>query len=99
MDYTFSVSRSSGEGQQVAGRVEVKGSNWIFSKEIQSFPLDEKITVHAGYWDTFFKVWVIPEHDVEVTMDRRGGSAIFWLLLIALVVVILAAVLAMALIS
>lgn len=85
------------DGGPISGTVEVQGSNWIFVKPIEKLPLSEKVVVHAGYWDTIFNVWVIPDQDVEVTMQKvRKPMPV---LLIILAAVVIAAAVALVLIS
>ena len=87
-EYQIQVSTENGEA--VSGLLEVQGSQWIFPKPVVTTKLEADNTVKAGYWDTFFKVYITPEIDCVATVPKRFGTSVKWLLLIALGVLILA---------
>ena len=89
LDYHFSI-KPAHPGESVSGVVEVKGSRWFFPKTVKIIPLREDLMVSAGYWDTFFTVAVIPDHDVVVTQERQGGSRFLRVVAIAVIVALLA---------
>jgi len=57
-------------GGPVSGTVEVRGSRWLFSKPPVTLPLSAETTVSKSYWDTRYSVYVTPDRDVVVTVDR-----------------------------
>ncbi len=85
--YTFEAVPVSGD---LAGTVEIKGSDWIFPKSAKRVPLQPSNRVTAGVWDTFFSVYVIPEVDVVVTLPSKSLNSLPWLLGLLLVVIVVA---------
>lgn len=84
--YTFDAAPAI-EGGYLAGTVEIRGSSWIFPKSATQMPLQSQNTVTAGYWDTFFAVYVIPEVDVVITLPSKSFGSWLWLILLMAVVV------------
>ncbi|HSG80062.1 MAG TPA: hypothetical protein VLD62_10815 [Acidimicrobiia bacterium] len=68
---TFTFDVEPLDGAEVSGIVEVAGSRWIFPKEAEILDLQPTVTVHKGFWDTFYAVYVTPDADVRVGL-RRG---------------------------
>lgn len=64
------------KGQTLSGTIEVKGSHWIFPKQAEILPLEPETIVTAGYWDSFFSVYVESESEVElhVSSPSKGFS-------------------------
>ncbi|UWQ94558.1 hypothetical protein K3728_12655 [Rhodobacteraceae bacterium M385] len=81
--YSFSASPVSGEDAP-SGTVEVKGSNWIFPGRPTFHPLKANNIVTKSMWNVSFKVFVIPEQDVNI--ETKFGKK-KWPLLIAAVVI------------
>ena len=67
--YEFSATCLS-NNEQPSGTVEVKGSNWIFSKPPLIQPLKVKNTVSKTMWDTFYSVYITPDHDTSITLEN-----------------------------
>ena len=74
----------------MAGIVEIKGSDWIFPKPIKRMPLQPSNTVNAGVWDTFFSVYVTPEIDVYISMPSNTVGRELWLVGAVMAVVLIA---------
>ncbi len=89
MDLGFSAI-SEQEGQKISGQVEVKGSNWLFPKEAVLQKLREENIVKKGMWDTLYSVYVIPDIDLSIKVEKPGGVKIWLMLIIALIVVAIA---------
>ena len=86
MTYRFRAEPVSA-ADTVSGTVEVKGSNWIFSKPPVSQPLARENEVSKGMWDTFYSVYVVPDCDVSITWDASSlGSSTKLIIAISLVV-------------
>ena len=83
---TYHFQATALDGGPPDGQVEIQGSHWIFRKPVLTQQLQPHNVVHAGFWDTFFKVSVIAHGDVTVTLAERGSSR--WIVyLVALVIV------------
>jgi hypothetical protein len=52
------------------GKVERIGWRWILGRNRSATPLESRNVVTKGYWDTFFEIYVTPEHDTVVTIAR-----------------------------
>lgn len=90
MTYSFNAAPTAQDGD-VAGVVEVKGSDWIFPKPGKQVPLQQVNTVKAGMWDTFFSVYVTPESDVYISLPSRSlGRRGLWLVGAVMAVVLIA---------
>ncbi len=87
--YMFDVVPAS-PNDNLAGTMEIKGSDWIFPKPVKRVPLQPSNRVTAGVWDTFFSVYVIPEVDVVVTLPSKSLGSLPWLLGLLLVVIVVA---------
>ena len=92
MTYTFDAVPTH-QDTYLTGTVEIKGSNWIFSKPVKRIPLQLSNTVMAGVWDTFFSVYVIPEVDVVITVPSKSFGKWLWVVGMAVVVVAIAVLL------
>ena len=75
----------------LAGSVEIKGSNWIFPKAIERLPLQPTNTFTASVLDTFFSVYVIPEVDIVISLPSKSFGGLLWLIGLVVVIVVLAA--------
>jgi hypothetical protein len=49
---------------EAAGEFEETKSSWIFPGKPQRGALAPKLTFSRGYWNTFYKVRVLPQHEV-----------------------------------
>lgn len=87
--YTFNAAPIMPNGD-LAGTVEIKGSNWIFPKSIERVPLQPTNTFTASVWDTFFSVYVIPEVDVVISLPSKSLGGLLWLIGLVAVIVVLA---------
>ena len=85
-DYQFSARAL--DGSPIVGTVEVQGSNWLFPKPVETQPLQAQNTVHAGYWDTLFHVWVSAESPTEITIQHTSSPIKFWVILLAALVIV-----------
>jgi hypothetical protein len=74
----------------LAGEVTVFGSNWLFPKPPLKLPLQARNTVHAGFWDTFFRVVVTAHTDLEIVMPGPDTKMAFWIVGVAFIVITLA---------
>ena len=63
--FSFDVQPVSGSGE-VSGTVEVAGSRWLFKKPLLALELRPTMTVHKGFWDTLFSIFITPDQDVRV---------------------------------
>ncbi|MCF6319469.1 MAG: hypothetical protein L3J83_09375 [Proteobacteria bacterium] len=89
MDLGFSAI-SAQAGQRISGKVEVRGSNWLFPKEAVLQELGAENIVKKGMWDTFYSVYVTPDIDVSIKIEKPSGVKIWLLLIIALIIVAIA---------
>ncbi len=86
----FSAAPLEGKGK-VSGKIEVRGSRFIFRKPPVEYDLGPKNVVEKGMWETFYSVYVTPDQDIRLGFDSRHLR--FRHLLYALMsVVVLAAV-------
>ncbi len=84
------TAHSIKKGGKVSGKVEVKGSNWLFPKAAIKQDLGDENIVKKGMWDTFYAVYVTPEDDVRIETKTTGGVQIWMLLIVAIVVLAVA---------
>ena len=70
MEYMFTATAVT--GGDPFGEIEIRGSNWIFPKQPQTRPLQRQNSVKAGYWDTFFRVTVTADTDLELSLPQRA---------------------------
>lgn len=59
-------------GEKLSGRVEIRGSSWLFPKAPRFQELEPITEVSKGMWDTLYSVYVLP--DCDVTITREGSS-------------------------
>ena len=86
MTYRFRAEPVS-PADTLSGTVEVKGSNWIFSKPPVSQPLARENEVSKGMWDTFYSVYVEPDCEVAISWDTSSlGKSTKLIVAISLVV-------------
>ena len=74
------------------GTVERVGSKWILGRTESTSPLQSHNEVRKGYWDTFFEIFVTPEHDTLVTIARPRLARGLLVASLALVAIAVAAV-------
>lgn len=67
--FAFDVEPVAGPGP-VSGTVEVRGSRWLLRKDPLLIELGSSMAVRKGFWDTLFSVFITPDQDVRVTLDR-----------------------------
>ncbi|MEL6131341.1 MAG: hypothetical protein AAFR24_15575 [Cyanobacteria bacterium J06627_3] len=89
--YTFDVAPVI-QNNHLAGTVEIKGSNWIFPKPVQRMPLQPSNVVTAGFWDTFFSVYVFPEVDVVISLPSKSFGGPLWVIGFIVIMVAVAVV-------
>lgn len=89
MTYTFGAAPVSHD-DDLAGIIEIKGSQWIFPKPIKRVPLQLSNTVKAGGWDTFFLVYVTPEIDICISLPSKSSGRGLWLVGAVVAVVLIA---------
>lgn len=94
--YSFSASPVAGGGEP-SGIVEVKGSNWIFPGTPTTQPLKANNTVTKSMWNVSFKVFVVPDQDVNI--ETSWGNMKWPLLVAAIVIGIVGIAAAMMMIS
>ena len=73
------------------GEVEIRGSRWIFRTPPSTQRLQIHNIVRAGFWDTFFSVSVIAHSDMEVTIPTRSPHGMRWIVWLAALVLLMAA--------
>jgi len=64
--FTFDVEPEDGSSE-ISGRVEVRGSRWLFPKPPVVLELRPTMRVDKGFWDTVYSVFITPDQDVWVT--------------------------------
>jgi hypothetical protein len=79
------------DGTQLDGEIEIRGSFWVFPKTPLTQPLRDHNRIHAGFWDTFFRVFIVAHSDLEITLQTQPSNALGGL--IGLVGLIIAGVL------
>ena len=89
-DFKFSAAATNGSST-VSGRVEVKGSNWIFPKPAISQPLSQDNLVRKGAWDSFFNVYITPDVDVRIEVPK-SSMILHWIIIVLAISVVFAAV-------
>ncbi len=88
---TYHFQATALDGGPLNGEIEIQGSHWIFRKPSLSQPLQAHNVVRAGFWDTFFRVYVITYGDVEVTRPKGSLVTDRWIVFLAILLVIVAA--------
>ncbi len=68
-DYSISA-KCEKEEDTLSGKVEIRGSQWLFPQPPIFNDLKENQLVHKGAWDSLFNVYVTP--DVDVTISLPG---------------------------
>ncbi|PLX38220.1 MAG: hypothetical protein C0606_08355 [Hyphomicrobiales bacterium] len=76
----------------LSGTVEVRGSAWIFPKPARTQPLEARNEVAKGFWDTIYRVEIIPDHDVMITVET-GVFERLWIPLVLAAGIVFAAAL------
>lgn len=61
--------RFEASGATLVGTLEEKKSTWIFPGAPRAVPLTPEMTLDRGYFNTFYRVRVRPEHDVDVVIE------------------------------
>jgi hypothetical protein len=81
--YPFGSNRLEGE-------VEVITTQIFFRQQPKLFPLRETNIVKAGLWDTFIKIYVTANRDLEITIPKRKFKSISLLMLLTALIVLAA---------
>ncbi len=69
MTYCFSAENMK-DGKEVLGKVDVRGSKWLFPRPPQVLDLKKQNRVAKKAWDSFFSIYVTPESDIRITFKR-----------------------------
>jgi len=88
--YQFSA-KPVDSNDKVSGRVEVKGSRWLFSKPVETQALQQLNSVKKGRWDTFYSVYVAPDVDAKITLKKSGIGTLWIYITIAILILLFAA--------
>ena len=89
MSYHFQATACD-EGT-LDGEIEIRGSRWIFRTPPSTQRLQADNTVHAGFWDTFFSVSVIAHSDMELIIPANRSHVMRWIVWLAILVLVIAA--------
>lgn len=92
--YRFSAEPLA-PGEPLSGTVEVNGSRWLFPRAPVRQPLVAHNSVEKGFWDTLYRVEIIPDHDTVITRVGTTYPGIMTLIGIALLITALAAAVAL----
>ncbi len=87
--YKFSAEPVD-SNDNVSGRIEVKGSRWLFSKPTETQALQQKNVVEKGMWDSFYSVYVVPDVDVKIKLQKSGIGSLWIYITIAILILIFA---------
>ncbi len=90
--YKFSASPKD-EGTALSGKVEVKGSNFLFPKPPIVQELQSENEVAKRMWDTIYTVYVTPDVDIRLTLQSGNSNALWVYLIIILIIVAVASAL------
>lgn len=52
------------------GEFEETKSSWVFPGTPQVGPLRPDMRFHRGYWNTFYKLRIRPDHTITVSLQR-----------------------------
>ncbi|MEE9313946.1 MAG: hypothetical protein V3V02_04785 [Rhizobiaceae bacterium] len=69
MRYRFSAKPLK-KDDKISGKVEVKGSNWLFPRKAIIQKLEANNQANKRAWDTFYSIYVTPECDIKITFSR-----------------------------
>ncbi len=58
-----------GEGAPVEGTLEEKKSRWIIPGTPAAMPIAPSMTLYRGWFNTFYRVRILPAHDVLVVIE------------------------------
>ena len=56
------------DGSLITGSVEIQGSRWLSRKDPEIVPIAPEVRASKGFWDTLFRVAVVPDRDAVVTI-------------------------------
>jgi hypothetical protein len=87
--YQFSAEPLD-SNDKISGRVEVRGSRWLFSKPVETQALQQQNSVKKGMWDTFYSVYVAPDVDVKIKLQKSGIGTLWIYITIAIMILIFA---------
>jgi len=87
--YKFSAEPVD-SNDNISGKIEVKGSNWLFPKSAETQDLQQQNSVQKGMWDTFYSVFVTPDVDVKIKMEKSGIGSLWIYITIAILILIFA---------
>ena len=63
--------RLQSEANAVAGEFEETKSSWIFPGTPATGPIQAQMSLARGYWNTFYKVRLRPNHATTVTIESE----------------------------
>lgn len=80
---SYHFSAQSADDAALSGRIEVQGSQWLLPKNPVFLDLTSNNQVDKGAWDTIYKVYVIPDIDVEISLQGAAPRK-WWFYFLAL---------------
>ena len=92
MSYCFTAeSMTKGKNKDISGKVEVRGSNWIFPRQPLVLELNKNNVVKKRAWDSFYSIYVTPDIDTLIVFKRTRFNILTMLipLLIGVVAIII----------
>lgn len=94
MTYSFRAE-SMKAGEPLSGKIEIAGSKWLFPKAPQTQALKRDNSVSKTVWDTFYSVYVTPDVDARIMLERSRILNLLPLLITAILITAVAAVIMM----
>jgi len=100
MTYNFSAEsmakgKSKKKSKIVSGKIEVRGSKWIFPRQPLILDLKSNNLIKKRAWDSFYSIYVTPDIDTRIVFKRTRLNfvSLFVPLLIGIVVMAIAVLL------
>lgn len=91
----FHFQATALDGGSPNGEIIIQGSNWIFPKPPVTQPLQAHNSVHAGFWDTFFSVFIMAHNDLEITTPKGKANLSRWIIWAAVAIGVVAVAIAL----
>lgn len=64
----YVITVEAEDGAPVGGTIVVQGSRWLFRSDPEEIPIAPEVVVVKGFWDTLFRVDVVPDRDAVVVV-------------------------------
>lgn len=87
---SFTLSFETLNGEPLTGYLEVEKSALVLDKKLERLALQAELSLHKGYWDAFYSVYVITEQDTRVSYKAAFSRARSKVVILAFVICFIA---------